>query len=102
MLFCSDDHNYYYFIQVYVQNIHLKSEINQLKSSEMQLSSNLESLTGKYHVLKQEIEKPTHINDAETIMGQLERILSETESNLMKILTKAQSNFKVSFMKNTR
>ena len=64
----------------------------------MQLSSNLENLKEKCYVLKQEIEKSTYISDAETIMGQLEEILCETESNLMEILTKAQSNVKVSFM----
>ena len=66
----------------------------------MQLSSELERLKEKWYILKQEIEKSTYINDAETTMDQLEKTLSETESNLMEICTKMQSEFKVYFMKN--
>ena len=65
----------------------------------MQLSSNRESLNEKYRNLTQEIEKSTYINEAEGIMGQLEEILTITESNLMGILTETKSNFRLSVAK---
>ena len=59
----------------------------------MQLSSSLERLKDEYCILKKKFEKSTNIKEAENIMGQLEAVLTETESNLTKVLTKPQSDF---------
>ena len=64
----------------------------------MQLSNNLERLKEKYYILAQE-KKSTCIDEAEGIMGQLEEIVTEMESNLMEMLTKTKSNVKLLFMK---
>ena len=87
---------------MYEQNSNLKTEVNQLKLSKLQLSNSLEKITKECHILTQQIEKSTYVNEAEGIMGQLEEILTETESNLMKILPKIKLNFKLSFMKKTK
>ena len=78
---------------MYVQNCNLKTEVNQLKSSRMQLSSSFERFKDEYCILTKEMEKSTNIKKAESIMSRLEVVLTETESNLMKVLTKPQSNF---------
>ena len=87
---------------MYLLNCDLKTEIDQLKSSEMKLSSNFERLKEEYYILTQDIEKSTYIKEAEGVMGQLEEILTEKESNLMKILTKTNSSFTLSFMKKNK
>ena len=58
----------------------------------MQLSSSFERLKDEYCILTKEIEKSTNVKEAESIMGRLEIVLTETESNLMKVLTKPQSD----------
>ena len=76
-----------------MQSCNLKTEVNQLKSSKMQLSSSFKRLKDEYYDLTKEIEKSTNIKEAESIMGRLEVVLTETESNLTKVLTKPQSDF---------
>ena len=64
------------------QNTNLKAEVNQLKSSKTQLSSELGKLKDKYQSLSEDFEKSTFINEAGRLMKQLEGILIETKSML--------------------
>ena len=78
---------------MYTQSCNLKTEVNQLKSSKMQLSHSFERLKDEYCILTKKFEKSINIKEAENIMGQLEVVLTETESNLAKVLTKPPSDF---------
>ena len=72
------------FQQIYKQNIDLKVEVSQLKLSEKNLSDEFEKLKDKYHSLSQDFEKTTFIKEAEIVMDQLEKTLTEIKLNIEK------------------